>query len=173
MKLLNKASFLILLFSFLIFSGCEQKHDMQLMQSKVDAINAEMTKLIMENNSEGWLKLYTEDAISLPSYQPMLKGIDALREESEKQKDSPTSMKDFNIVSTDLWASGKFVIDIGTYNMTMDWPEAPGGEWSDQGKYMTLYEIQPDGSLLIKADTWNTDNNPWEQMASGQEDKVE
>ena len=57
--------------------------------------------------------------------------------------------------------------------MSMNWPDAPGGVWSDKGKYLTLYEIQEDGSLLMKADTWNTDNNPWEDMAAAQAETEE
>jgi hypothetical protein len=40
----------------------------------------------------------------------------------------------------------------------------------DNGKYLTLFEIQQDGSLLIKVDTWNTDLNPWEAMMANQEE---
>jgi hypothetical protein len=45
--------------------------------------------------------------------------------------------------------------------------------FNDVGKYMTVYEIQEDGSLKIKAETWNTDLNPWaamEQPAPPQEE---
>jgi hypothetical protein len=68
------------------------------------------------------------------------------------------------LTSTDIWQSGNLVVDIGTYSFSMDMPQMPGGIFKDQGKYITIYEVQSDGSLLIKADTWNTDNNPWIQM---------
>ncbi len=32
--------------------------------------------------------------------------------------------------------------------------------WNDHGKYMTIWEMQDDGSLKVKVETWNTDVNP-------------
>jgi hypothetical protein len=37
-------------------------------------------------------------------------------------------------------------------------------EWADNGKYITIWEMQKDGSIKIKVETWNTDHNPWEEM---------
>jgi ketosteroid isomerase-like protein len=127
-----------------------------------------MSKAILENDHETTLNLYTEDAISLPSYSPMIKGLDALKAHSENQE--PMNMNTFSITSTDIWASGNFVVDIGIYELSMAMPDAPGGEVTDKGKYLTLYEVQPDGSLKMKADTWNTDHNPWEEMMAAQEE---
>jgi ketosteroid isomerase-like protein len=171
MKTLTNITSIIIIAVFLFSVGCQQQHDLKKLQGQVDVINDEIVKAILQNDSEGPLKFYTEDLVSLPSYQPMIKGMDALKAEAEKQKEMPMNMKTFNMNSTDLWASGKFVVEIGTYDLTMDWPDAPGGVWSDNGKYLTLYEIQEDGSLLIKAETWNTDTNPWQDMMKMQEEK--
>jgi hypothetical protein len=92
----------------------------------------------------------------------MMKGMEAFKENIKNQP--PMEMKSFTITSTDILVSGNFVVDIGTYDIVMNMPEMPTGEMPDKGKYLTLYEIQKDGSLLIKADTWNTDFNPWEMM---------
>jgi len=43
-------------------------------------------------------------------------------------------------------------------------PQMGDQPWSDNGKYMTIWEMQNDGSMLVIAETWNTDNNPWEEM---------
>ena len=39
----------------------------------------------------------------------------------------------------------------------------------DTGKYMTVYVRDADGALKIKVETWNTDMNPMEMGAQGQE----
>jgi ketosteroid isomerase-like protein len=153
----------------ILINGCQQQHDMQKLQNQVDSINEQLATAMMVNDYDSYLKFYTEDAISLPSYGPMLKGMDALKEDVEKQREMDMKITSFSIKSTDLWASGKFVIDIGTYEMGMEMPEAPGEVWNDKGKYLTVFEIQEDGSLLMKADTWNTDLNPWEEMMNAQE----
>jgi len=130
------------------------------LKTEVNSFNEEMVKMVLNNDNEAMLKLYVDDAISLPSYQPMIKGMEALKKSTENQPEM--NMKTFNINSTDVWVSGNFVVDIGTYDLTMDMPEM--GEIMDKGKYLNLFEIQKDGSLKIKADTWNTDMNPWEEM---------
>ena len=171
MKATIKYSLTLIFLSLFLTIGCQQQPDMEKLQSQVDAINDEMVKSILTNDPDAALKLYKEDLVSLPSYQPMIKGMDAMKAQAEQQKETPMNVKTFTITTTDLWASGKFVVDIGTYSMSMDWPEAPGGVWSDQGKYITLFEIQEDGSLLVKADAWNTDTNPWAEMMAAQEEE--
>ncbi|MBT8381175.1 MAG: hypothetical protein KJO59_02320, partial [Ignavibacteria bacterium] len=56
-----------------------------------------------------------------------------------------------------------YYVEIGTYTINM---QIPGMDmpWPDHGKYMNLWEVQADGSYKIKADTWNTDTNPWMDM---------
>jgi ketosteroid isomerase-like protein len=171
MKNLSNFSLYLIAFSLLLTIGCQQQHDMEKLQSQVDAINDEMVEAIMANNPDASLKLYAEDLVSLPSYQPMIKGMEAMKAQIEEQKEMPMNMQSFTLTTMDLWASGKFVIEIGTYDMGMEWPDAPGGIWKDKGKYVTIFEIQENGSLLIKADIWNTDTNPWEEMMAAQEEQ--
>jgi hypothetical protein len=45
----------------------------------------------------------------------------------------------------------------------MEMPGMPM-EYPDKGKYINVYEVQDDGNLLIIADTWNSDLNPWDEM---------
>ncbi len=168
MKKINLIFTLLAVFTLLFSTGCEQQPDLEKITAQVNEMNDIMTKSVLENDVETILKYYTDDAISMPSYQPMMKGIEAFKEHSKNQP--PMDMKSFSLTSTDILVSGNFVVDIGTYNLIINMPDIPGGEMPDKGKYLTLYEIQMDGSLLIKVDTWNTDTNPWEQMMAHQEE---
>ena len=156
----NLIKLLILVSVFIAFS-CQPQHDLDELQSKIDAINEKLETAILDEDHETVFTLYTEDAISLPSYQPLIKGLAEMKAKIENDPDMPGKMKTFTLQSLEVWASGNFVVDIGTYELIMDMPQ---GEWKDNGKYLTLFEIQKDGALLMKADTWNTDLNPWEQM---------
>ena len=158
---------LIFLVSIYAFIGCQQQHDLEKIKSQVDEINNKMVTAILENNQEPLFEMYMEDAISMPSYQPMVKGLEAMKEMGKDQP--PMNMKKFTLATEEIFVSGNFVIDIGTYDLVIDMgPEQ--GEVPDKGKYLTLFEIQKDGNLLIKADTWNTDFNPWEMMANTEAD---
>lgn len=40
-------------------------------KTKIELLNKEIAKNMLEGNTEKLLSLYTEDAISMPSYQPL------------------------------------------------------------------------------------------------------
>ena len=63
----------------------------------------------------------------------------------------------FKSANTDLLVSGDFVIDIGTYEITLTMPQMGDMPYTDNGKYMTVWEMQDDGSLKVIVETWNTD----------------
>jgi ketosteroid isomerase-like protein len=119
MKVLTRLSIILILSAIFLSKGCQEQHNMQKLQDQVDAINDQMINAIMNNDPESTLALYKEDAISLPSYQPMMKGMDAFKEQMEKQKEMPMNFQTFTLTSTDLLVSGKFVVDVGTYDMSM------------------------------------------------------
>lgn len=154
----------------LLFLGCQQQNDIGKLKAQVQEINDALVQAIMENDNESVFKFYTEDAISLPSYQPMMKGLSTIKEASKNQPQM--KMTDFTLTTSDVFVSGDFIVEIGTYSLNMEMPEAPGEVVTDKGKYLTLFEIQKDGSLKIKAETWNTDMNPWETMMQEHEEMM-
>lgn len=152
---------IIFLISLFVF-GCQPQYDLDKITSQVKELNDRMETAVLDNDPEPIFDMYTDDAISMPSYQPMTKGLDAIKEMS---KDQPQmNMKKFTLTTSEIFVSGDFVVEIGTYDLIIDMGPEMGGEVPDKGKYLTLFEIQKDGGLLIKADTWNTDFNPWEMM---------
>lgn len=131
-------------------------------RTKVDAMNKEFVKAMLADDMTKMLSFYTDDIISLPSYQGSVRGIDAVKKLGEEQMKSGWKTKSFTLKTTDVIIQGNLAIEIGNYDMDMS---GPGIEsWPDQGKYITIWEIQSDGSLKIKVEMWNTDNNPWAQM---------
>ena len=154
----------LILFSFLFVASLMNAQDNADIQKKVQMMNDEMSKMMMSGDEESMWVYYSEDVISMPSYQPMMKGIDACKESSAQMMESGMSIISFKSVNEEIMVSGDFVIDIGTYKITMSIPEMGDQPWSDNGKYMTVWKIQDDGSMLVMAETWNTDNNPWEEM---------
>ena len=171
MKALTRLISLIAIITLLVSVGCQPQHDIGKFKTQITQMNDIMTKSILENDPEASLKLFADDIISLPSYKPMMKGIEALKESGKDQPEM--NMKSFTLTTTDVLVSGNFVVEIGTYDLVVGMPAEQGGDFPDKGKYLTLFEIQKDGSLLIKADTWNTDFNPWEMMKDQGEEQME
>jgi ketosteroid isomerase-like protein len=154
----------IILFAILFSASLINAQDNADLQKQVQKLNNEMAKLMLSGDEDAMWGYYSEEVISMPSYQPMMKGIDACKESSAQMMESGMEITAFETVNTDLLVSGDFVVDIGTYNITMSVPGMGDQPWNDNGKYMTIWEMQDDGSLLVVAETWNTDNNPWMDM---------
>jgi len=138
------------------------------LMKKIQAMNDESAKKMISGDESMWVN-YAEDIISMPSYEPMLKGLDACKMSYKKMTESGMKMTAFKSTVTDVMQSGNFIVDIGTYEITMTMPQMGDMPWTDNGKYMTIWEMQDDGSMKIKVETWNTDVNPWEEMQKMQQ----
>lgn len=122
---------------------------------------------MLTNAGEMVLPLYADDAVSFPSYQPMLKGKDALKAQIDMDKQVGFKVLKFKLTTMDIVESGDLAIETGTYDMSMEMPGMPEAT-DDQGKYITIYQ-KIDGEWKIKYDMWNTDLNPWGSMGGGDE----
>ncbi len=131
----------------------------------VDETNAVFIKYMMEDNTKAMMDMFVDDLISLPSYQPMFEGKEAMKEISEMNKQMGMKFNDFSLTTKHVMDAGEYVIDIGTYSLNMTMAGMPQ-PITDKGKYITIFEKQDDGSLKIAVDTWNTDINPMEMMGS-------
>ena len=137
----------------------------------IEDINKEMEKYMVNGDYKGALKYYTDDAISLPSYQQMLKGKEAIEKQSAEDQQSGMKITSFNMETSDVFGSGNLLYEVGTYTITVKGPQMKEPQ-NDHGKYLTVFEKGDDGSLKIKAETWNTDMNPWMQMQQGGENMM-
>jgi len=154
---------LIILLMLIVSSSVFYSQDDSDLKAKFNAMNQEFADMMIAGDHQGMVKWYADDIISMPSYQPMIRGIDAVKKAGEMQEQSGVKTKDFTLTTTDVIEAGNYYVEVGTYTITM---QIPGMDkpWSDHGKYMNVWETQDDGSLKIKADTWNTDTNPWMDM---------
>ena len=162
---------LFLIFISLCFiSSTIFAQDNEKLKLQVEKMNKTLVAAMLANDTETMMSMYTDDIISMPSYQPTVKGIAKVRELSEMQAKSGWKTTHFVLDITDMIFSGNIIIEIGTYDMTMSGPNMP--EWLDNGKYMTIWEQQTDGSLKIKVETWNTNTNPWAQMEEAKKEEM-
>jgi ketosteroid isomerase-like protein len=155
---------LTILFSLLFITTLVFAQDNENLKEKIQIMNDEMADLMLSGDETTIWNYYSEDVISMPSYQPMVKGLDACKASSEEMMNSGMKITAFKSTNTDLLVSGDFVIDIGTYEITMMLPQMGDMPYTDNGKYLTVWETQDDGALKVVAETWNTDHNPWTEM---------
>ncbi|MCH7773820.1 MAG: nuclear transport factor 2 family protein [Bacteroidetes bacterium] len=126
------------------------------MKAKFNELNKKFSQMMVDNDLEGMLSYYAENSISMPSYQPMLRSLDAMRESHKQQHEMGMKVTAFELTATDVIVEGNIAIEIGTYTISMDMPEM--GTMDDHGKYMNVWEKQG-GDWKLRADMWNTDMN--------------
>ncbi|HLN52156.1 MAG TPA: SgcJ/EcaC family oxidoreductase [Lentimicrobium sp.] len=150
----------LVLIVFSISSIAQSETDVK---QKIEKMNKEMADAMKAGDHEKNLQFYTDDVVSLPSYEKMLTGKDAIRNSMKEMEKSDWKIKDFNFETVSVETNGNVVTEIGKYRMEMNKKDTQE-TMKDEGKYVTLWEKQPDGSLKIKTEIWNSDNNPWAQM---------
>lgn len=152
-----------ILLAFLFVTSLLNAQDMSELRKQVQMMNDKYAEQMVDGDMNALWDYYTEDVISLPSYEPMLKGLDACKMSTQKMEKSGMKITAFSTTTTDVMQSGNLVVDIGTYKITM---QIPGMDmpWDDHGKYLNIWETQDDGSMKLKVETWNTDVNPWQEM---------
>jgi ketosteroid isomerase-like protein len=153
-----------ILFALIFTTSLVYSQDTSELMKKIQVMNDESAKRMLSGDESSMWDMYTDNVISMPSYEPMLKGLDACKESYKKMKESGMKFTAFKSTVTDVMQSGKFVIDIGTYETTMTMPQMGDMPYTDNGKYVTVWEMQDDGSMKVLVETWNTDTNPWEEM---------
>lgn len=153
---------LVLLLFVTLFVSTSFAQDVAEWRSKIEMMNKEFTEAMINNDVDKLMSFYAEDILSLPSYQPMVRGMESIKKLSEEQMNSGWKTTAFSLSITDVMEAGDFVIEVGNYDMKMTGPGVP--EWADNGKYLTVWEKQSDGSIKMRVETWNTDNNPWQEM---------
>ena len=140
-------------------------HQVKKWKSQIEALSEEMTESLIKGNYSETIHYYTEEAISMPNYSKMLRGKDALRQNAKAMKKSGIDFHSMSFDIVEVWASEKEVYEIGKYKTVMTLPGMQQ-QVEDNGKYLTVWRKQNDGSLKIKAEIWNTDTHPLAAMQS-------
>ena len=133
-------------------------------KAKIESLNKDMAKNMLEGNTEKLLSIYTADAISLPSYQPIQEGIAAIRKASEEMAKTGVKYTLFVPTILKVTVNGNLITEIGTYKIGFLVPNTDK-PFEDHGKYLTIWEKQKDGSLKVKVETWNSDVDPMSMMS--------
>jgi len=131
------------------------------LKAEIKALNDQMIKAGLGNDMEAMASLYCDNVIHMPNFEPMAKGKKLMLENAKKQKEAGFKMLAMSLNVDEVFPDKLYVIETGTYQITMSIPgmEKP---MDDEGKYVTVWERQKDGSLKILVETWNTDTNPME-----------
>ena len=78
-------------------------------KAKIEAINKDMAVAMVKGDHEKMMALYTPDAISMPSYEPMQEGINAIKKASEAMANSGWKCNSFEPTTLKVMVNGNLI----------------------------------------------------------------
>ena len=128
-------------------------------KQQIEKINKEMSAAMVAGDDAKTMSFYAEDVISMPNFDKMLEGKEALRKSNEAMHHAGWKVKSFNPVTLKVMSAENTITEIGKFKISFAMEGMPQ-PIEDSGSYVTIWEKQPDGKLLIKVEIWNSDTNP-------------
>jgi uncharacterized protein (TIGR02246 family) len=107
-------------------------------------------------DAEGWVACFAPDGAQMPPNEPANLGRERIRAWSSGMLAAFRAEFSLHVDEVELTGSD-WAFERGTYTIALT-PRAGGSPIHDTGKYLTLYERQPDRSWLMARDIWNSDN---------------
>ena len=122
----------------------------------VRSVEAAWVKDIATKDVDKFVSYYSDDASLLMPNEMMITGKDNIKAALKPMLADPNFALTFQSARGEASKSGDLVYVIGTYSMTTSSP-ADQKPVTDQGKYLTVYKKQADGTWKAVADMVNTD----------------
>ena len=124
--------------------------------AQVRAADAAVTRAITAKDADRISEYYANDAILMPTAEPMIRGRAAIRDEWQHILAIP----DFTNQTTtqDAKVSGDLAYTYGVYRSRMMGEN--GKPVEEPGKFVTVWRRDSDGKWRIVLDTYNTDIMP-------------
>jgi ketosteroid isomerase-like protein len=109
---------------------------------------------IIGGDTESYLGLIADDAVLMPPNAPPVIGKDAIRSWNE-QMSRQFRFQSYNPVDDEVVVAGKWAFRRATADWTLT-PVGGGEPIHSSGKFIIIYERQPDGSWRVARDIWNS-----------------
>src|SRR5262249_25779039 len=106
-------------------------------------------------DAEAWADLFAEDGVQMPPHAHANVGRQTIRAWGQELL-QPFHAR-FALDVSEIRVSGEAAFERGRYTMSLA-PKADGAAIDDVGKYITVYQRQPDQSWKVARDIWNSDN---------------
>ena len=101
---------------------------------------------------------FAEDARVLAPGMPMAEGWEASRAVFAELEDLPGYSLEYSPQIAEVSGAADLGYTIGTYHMTL--PDSDGNISEVDGKYLTIWKRQPDGSWKVAVDMFNSNGPP-------------
>ncbi len=123
----------------------------------IDASNTRFSESFRRGDAAALAATYTSDGVVMMANGPSWEGVDAIRQGFTGFL-STVSVSNLKLTTHDIIIGAGNAVERGTYEMTVHAKSGTAADVNDKGKYITVWERQPDGSWKIIRDMSNSDN---------------
>jgi ketosteroid isomerase-like protein len=110
------------------------------------------SETVIAGDVDGWIALWDDNGVQMGPKAPALHGKAAIREEFSRTH-LPVKFKEFTINNEEVQTFGDFGFARGSYFVTV---LDEGEPKNSEGKYLTIFRRQHDGSWKIYCDCFNS-----------------
>jgi uncharacterized protein (TIGR02246 family) len=121
----------------------------------IDRVREAHIASLNAGNVDAWVGVFSEDAVQMPPNAPANAGRAMIRAWSEAFL-GPFHV-DFGLEVEEVRGASDWAFERGKYRIRVT-PKAGDEGFPDAGKYITIYQKQPNNAWLIARDIWNSDN---------------
>ncbi len=114
-----------------------------------------------DSPAEAFVAQLVDDATLLPPDAPLAQGTEAIRTVINELEAMPGFSVTWGPDMAEVGSGGGLGYTIGSYQMQMEGPE---GAMIIDGKYLTVWQKQADGTWMVIADMFNANGPPGTQM---------
>jgi len=136
-------------------SPSENASNTQPMERVLRDLDGQWSKAAAAKDLEQTVAYYSDDAVVLPPNAASAMTKEAIRNTWKDLLASPGLVITRKPTRFELAKSGDMAWLSGTYELTMN--DAAGSPINDHGKYLEVWEKQPDGNWKCRAEMWNSD----------------
>ena len=123
----------------------------------LDSLRDEFQTTYNTNDASALAALYTEDGVLMPSNRPTVSGNQAVEASFQGVFDQFSAK--LTISSEELQVGGDWAFDRGSYSISLT-PKADGEAMEENGRYLVIFQRQPDGTWKVARDIDNTTSPP-------------
>ena len=140
----------------LAVSGCAPQVDVEADKTAIrDLTDVQWLNAEQAKDVDAVLSVFADDASSFPPNASIVTGKEAIRARLSEEYSGPGFAVSWQTTKVEVSRSGDLAYSHGTLELTVNDPE--GNPVTDKGKWVTVWEKQPDGTWKVVADIWNSD----------------
>lgn len=152
------SKYAILLATFALSSCSAKQPDASEGSKELRTLDAKLGQAIEAKDAPAIAAFYADDAILMPTAEPLVKGKAAITEEWKHILAIPAFHNESKLSGVEVASAGDLAYTYGSYRSQLMGED--GKLTTEPGKWLTIWKKQPEGGWRIAVETYNTDIPP-------------